>query len=129
MKASTMPAGHALRVLNISKRFQTSDKEIVAISDLSFDAQPGEFISVIGPSGCGKSTLFNIIGGFVGDYDGQVLLDDNSAISRRSIGTVFQEESTFPWRTTIQNVMLPLETIGTPKAERLDRARHFIKLV
>jgi NitT/TauT family transport system ATP-binding protein len=124
-----MPTGHALRVLNVSKRFRTSDKEIVAISDLSFDTQPGEFISVIGPSGCGKSTLFNIIGGFVGDYEGQVLLDDNSTISRRSIGTVFQEESTFPWRTTIQNVMLPLETIDLPKAERLDRARHFIKLV
>lgn len=124
-----MASGHALRIQNVSKRFRKRDKEVVAVSDLSFDAAPGEFISVIGPSGCGKSTLFNIIGGFLTDYEGQVLLDGTTQVQRGAIGTVFQEESTFPWRTTLQNVMLPLEATGVPKSERADRAMHFIKLV
>lgn len=124
-----MAGGHGLRVLNVSKRFRTREKEVVAVSDLSFEAAPGEFISVIGPSGCGKSTLFNIIGGFISDFEGQVLLDGHASVQRRAVGTVFQEESTFPWRTTLQNVMLPLEAMGCPKSERVDRALHFIKLV
>jgi NitT/TauT family transport system ATP-binding protein len=124
-----MTTGHALRIQNVTKRFSGGERDIVAVSDMSFDVEPGQFISVIGPSGCGKSTLFNIIGGFIGDYDGTVMLDGKTNVSRRSIGTVFQEESTFPWRTTLQNVMFPLEAAGMPKKERIERARHFIKLV
>jgi NitT/TauT family transport system ATP-binding protein len=124
-----MSDGHSLRVENVTKRFPLGDKEIVAISDFSFVAKPGEFISVIGPSGCGKSTLFNIIGGFIKDFEGKIFLDGKESISRRSIGTVFQEESTFPWRTALQNVVFPLECAGVPKAERIERARHLMKLV
>ena len=124
-----MSNGHSLSVQNVTKRFVLGDKDIVAVSDFSFVTKPGEFISVIGPSGCGKSTLFNIIGGFIRDYDGKIALDGKESIPRRSIGTVFQEESTFPWRTALQNVVLPLECAGVPKAERIERGRHFIKLV
>lgn len=59
-----MSRGHALQIANVTKRFG-GETGIVAVNDLSFNMQPGEFISVIGPSGCGKSTLFNIIGGFI----------------------------------------------------------------
>ena len=69
-----MSEGHALQVKGITKRFG-GHAGVVAVRDMSFDVSPGEFISVIGPSGCGKSTLFNIIGGFVKDYEGEVLLD------------------------------------------------------
>src|SRR5215475_3488525 len=123
-----MSNGPILRVVNVSKRFG-GEKEVIALSNFSFDAQVGEFISVIGPSGCGKSTLFNIIGGFIKDFEGSVLLDGKDKIERRAIGAVFQEESTFPWRTTLQNVAFPLEAAGMPKKERLERARSFIKLV
>ncbi|RDV04546.1 ABC transporter ATP-binding protein [Undibacter mobilis] len=121
-----MSHGHALQIKNVTKRFGGG---IVAVRDMSFDVKPGEFISVIGPSGCGKSTLFNIIGGFIKDYDGEVVLDGQGKPGDRTIGTVFQEESTFPWRTTLQNVMFPLEAIGMPKKERIERAEHFIRLV
>jgi NitT/TauT family transport system ATP-binding protein len=124
-----MSDGHSLRIVNVTKRFGTGEKALVAVTDMSFDARPGEFISLIGPSGCGKSTLFNIIGGFIKDYEGQVLLDGSANVARRSIGTVFQDESTFPWRTTMQNVVFPLEAAGMPRKERLERARHFIRLV
>ena len=116
---------HSLSLQNVTKRFG----QLTAVEDISFDVRPREFISVIGPSGCGKSTLFNIIGGFVGDYEGTLLLDGQTKVARRSIGMVFQEESTFPWRTTLQNVAFPLEAAGVPKKEREARARELISLV
>lgn len=118
-------AGHGLTVQNLTKRFG----KLVAIEGISFQVQPGEFISVIGPSGCGKSTLFNIIGGFIGGYEGAVLLDGDTKVRRCSIGMVFQEESTFPWRTTLENVAFPLEVVGVSKPERIERARELIQLV
>ncbi|HSV20032.1 MAG TPA: ABC transporter ATP-binding protein [Casimicrobiaceae bacterium] len=120
----------ALRVEGIVKRFETAEGAFVAVDDISFAVQPGEFLSVIGPSGCGKSTLFNIIGGLQTVYDGRVSV--GGAVVKgphASIGMVFQEESTFPWRTVIENVAFPLELTGVAKAERLGRARHFIDLV
>ena len=62
--------GHSLSLENVTQRFGT----LTAIEGISFDVRPREFISVIGPSGCGKSTLFNVIGGFVGGYEGTVLI-------------------------------------------------------
>ena len=118
-------AGHALSVQHLTVRFG----HLVAVNGVSFDVRPGEFISIIGPSGCGKSTLFNVIGGFLSNYEGDVFLDGQNNLSRRSIGMVFQEESTFPWRTTLQNVAFPLEVAGVSKKEREARARELISLV
>jgi NitT/TauT family transport system ATP-binding protein len=117
--------GHSLSVQNVTKRFG----HLTAIDGISFDVRPREFISVIGPSGCGKSTLFNIIGGFISGYEGTLLVDGKAKVARRSIGMVFQEESIFPWRTTLQNVAFPLEVAGVPKKEREARARELISLV
>jgi NitT/TauT family transport system ATP-binding protein len=111
-------------------QFDTAEGPIIAVDDVSFKVKPGEFFSVIGPSGCGKTTLFNVIGGLLGHHQGVVSVG-GEAISgpHKSIGMVFQEESTFPWRTVIDNVAFPLELIGMPKAKRAERARHFIKMV
>ena len=76
----------ALRIRNVTKRFA----ELVAVDSMSFDIKPREFVSVIGPSGCGKSTLFNIIGGFIAGYEGEVLVHGTASDRRRSIGMVFQ---------------------------------------
>jgi NitT/TauT family transport system ATP-binding protein len=120
----------ALVVENVSKIFNAGDGPVHAIEDLSFEVRAGEFFSVIGPSGCGKTTLFNIIGGLIDGYDGRVLVDSAPVRgSHGSIGMVFQEESTFPWRTTLENIAFPLEVAGTPKPERLARARELVKLV
>jgi NitT/TauT family transport system ATP-binding protein len=119
-----------LDVRNITKRFATDDGGIVAVDDVSFSVAPGEFVSIIGPSGCGKSTLFNIIGGLTGDYDGHVSVEGSAVTGTHpSIGMVFQEESTFPWRTVEENVAFPLEIGGMGKAARMERAAHFIALV
>jgi NitT/TauT family transport system ATP-binding protein len=120
----------ALQVDDVVKRFLTPEGEIVAIDHVSFAVATGEFIAVIGPSGCGKSTLFNIIGGFLDSYEGQVLVEGSAVRgSHASIGMVFQEESTFPWRTARQNVEFPLEVAGVGRTERAERARHFLRMV
>ena len=87
-------------------------------------------MSLIGPSGCGKSTLFNIIGGLIGDYAGRVSVDGEAVSGTHpAFGMVFQEESTFPWRTVLDNVAFPLELAGIARHERHARARHFVALV
>jgi len=123
-------AASALRVEGIVKRFETAEGAFVAVDDISFAVQPGEFLSVIGPSGCGKSTLFNIIGGLQTVYDGRVSVGDHVVTGpHASIGMVFQEESTFPWRTVIENVAFPLEIAGIGRRERHERARRFVTMV
>ena len=119
-----------LEVEHVSKRFDTAEGALTAVDDVSFSVAEGEFVSIIGPSGCGKSTLFNIIGGLLGDYDGRVAVgQENIAGTHASIGMVFQEESTFPWRTVLDNVAFPLELKGAPAGTRNERARHFIAMV
>ena len=114
----------------MSKRFETAEGPVVAVDHISFDVAPGEFLAVIGPSGCGKSTLFNVIGGLIDGYEGRITVAGETVSGpHAAIGMVFQEESTFPWRTVIENVAFPLEIAGVPKAQRIEQSRHFIRLV
>jgi NitT/TauT family transport system ATP-binding protein len=116
-----------LKVEDIVVRFETAEGPIVAVDDVSFGVRPGEFLSVIGPSGCGKSTLFNVIGGLLSNHQGVVSVAGETINGpHKSIGMVFQEESTFPWRSVTDNVAFPLELIGMAKDKRIERARHFI---
>jgi NitT/TauT family transport system ATP-binding protein len=119
-----------LLVKDVTKEFATPEGPLLAIDRVSLSVKPGEFLAVIGPSGCGKSTLFNIIGGLLDGFDGAVAVADETLRGPHpAIGMVFQEESTFPWRTVIENVAFPLEIAGMRKAERLDKAQRFVALV
>ena len=122
--------GPILEVTDLVKRFGTGDDALLAVDRVSFAVRHGEFVSIIGPSGCGKSTLFNVIGGLLGDFDGRVAVDGEAvAGTHPAFGMVFQEESTFPWRTVIDNVAFPLELGGIGRRERHERARHFVAMV
>ena len=115
---------------HINVRFDTAEGPVIAVDDVSFDVCPGEFLSVIGPSGCGKSTLFNVIGGLLSNYQGTVNVAGEIINGpHKSIGMVFQEESTFPWRTVTDNVAFPLELTGMAKTQRIEKAKHFIGMV
>jgi NitT/TauT family transport system ATP-binding protein len=134
IRTAAVPVEKALQPIlvvdDIVKRFDTPDGPLVAVDHVSFDVKPGEFLSVIGPSGCGKSTLFNVIGGLLDGYEGRVTVGGETVRGpHASIGMIFQEESTFPWRTVIDNVAFPLEIAGMSKSERLEKARHFVELV
>jgi NitT/TauT family transport system ATP-binding protein len=127
---ATATANAILAVDNIVKRFETPEGVVTAVDGVSLSVAPGEFVGIIGPSGCGKSTLFNIIGGLLDGYDGTVkVAGDLVRGPHPAIGMIFQEESTFPWRTVIDNVAFPLEIAGIAKRERYERAKHFVSLV
>ncbi len=122
--------GAILVVEDIVMRFLTAEGGVAALDHVWFNVKPGEFLAVIGPSGCGKSTLFNIIGGLLSGYEGQVAVGgERIAGPHAAIGMVFQEELTFPWRNVVDNVAFPLEIAGVPKQQRLERARHFVSMV
>ena len=134
MPSRKSPAAGATDLLlvvdTLTKAFPTPEGVVTAIDRLSISVRQGEFFAVIGPSGCGKSTLFNVIGGLIGGFEGSVTVAGQRISGPHpSVGMVFQEESTFPWRTVTENVAFPLEVAGMKKADRHDRARHFIHMV
>jgi NitT/TauT family transport system ATP-binding protein len=120
-----------LEVKNVTKTYGADTEGAVkALDGISISVKQGEFVSIIGPSGCGKSTLFGIVGGLLEDYQGTVMIDGRPLSgAHHDVGMVFQEESTFPWLTTVQNVAFPLDVAGMAKAERERIARDYIRLV
>jgi NitT/TauT family transport system ATP-binding protein len=118
---------------NVGKTFGSPENgldQVRAIDGVSLEVPAGEFFSVIGPSGCGKSTLLRIIGGLIPASDGEVTVGDEKVNGPHPwIGMVFQEESTFPWRTTMGNVEFGLEMRGAGQQERRGKAREMIRLV
>jgi NitT/TauT family transport system ATP-binding protein len=90
------------------------DGRVVALEDASFDIQPGEFITLVGPSGCGKSTLLRIVAGLIDKSGGEILVHDSAVTSPRSdVAMMFQKPTLLPWRTAVENVLLPTELAGT----------------
>jgi NitT/TauT family transport system ATP-binding protein len=90
----------------------------------------GEFVSLVGPSGCGKTTLLMILAGLVPQTGGRVRFRDIEVRGPRTeIGLVFQRPVLLPWRTVLQNVLLPAEVLGLGKDELLTRARELLQLV
>jgi NitT/TauT family transport system ATP-binding protein len=122
-----------LTLCNVSKTFGSLDNgsaQVVAVNDVSLDVSPGEFFSIIGPSGCGKSTLLRIVGGLLDASSGELTVGSEPVRGPHPwIGMVFQEESTFPWRTTLGNVEFGLEMRGAPVNERRAKAHEMIRLV
>jgi NitT/TauT family transport system ATP-binding protein len=106
--------------------------ETVALQDANLEIQPGEFISLIGPSGCGKTTLLRLLADLIQPSSGDLRLGGKTpdeARKARAYGYVFQAPALFEWRTVMANVMLPLEVMNFPVAERKERAERMLKLV
>lgn len=120
-----------MEIQGVSRTYATADGgQVFALDEINLDIADGEFVSVIGPSGCGKTTLFNLIGGLDQPTTGRVLVDGRPVDgSHKDIGMVFQEESTFPWRTVRENIEFPLEITGMAKAERREKAEYIVSLV
>lgn len=99
-----------LSLKNISKKYQAKNGEIIAIENISFDVEKGEFVSIIGPSGCGKSTLLSIISGLEEKNSGSIFIDNEEVIGLSAkIGYMLQKDSLLEWRTIYDNVVFGLE--------------------
>jgi NitT/TauT family transport system ATP-binding protein len=107
-----------------------ANRQVTAIRDISLTVDAGDFVSVVGPSGCGKTTMLNTIAGFLPPTAGQIRVDGRTVSGPGpDRGVVFQSFALFPWRTVLDNVAFPLEIAGLGRAERAEKAAHFVKLV
>jgi ABC-type nitrate/sulfonate/bicarbonate transport system ATPase subunit len=121
----------------VSKTYGTGPGAFTAIRDVSFSIEDypgrGEFVSILGPSGCGKSTVIRLIAGLLPQFpqtSGTVLVDGKPIRGPGpDRGMVFQDYTSFDHRSVLDNIAFGLECRGVPKAERLDRARHWITKV
>lgn len=124
---------------HLSKIYKTDDLETIALDDVSFKIEAGEFVAIMGPSGSGKSTLMHIIGALDKPTSGEYILDGRnveklsddelSEIRNRKIGFIFQAFNLLPRTTTLKNVMLPMAYAGIPPMERQQIAEKFLKIV
>lgn len=109
---------------------QDSNSTPAGMQDISFSLKPGEFMSVVGPSGCGKSTLLSVVAGLLPGYKGDVrVLGSPVRAPGRNVGVVFQEESTFAWRTAQRNVEFGLQVRGVDAKTRHSKAQQMLDLV
>jgi len=139
-----------IKINNLYKKFRTEDVETLALNDISFQVEDGQFMAIMGPSGCGKSTLLNIIGMLDGSTEGSYQFDGQEIggfnekqfadLRKGTIGFVFQNFNLIDELTVEENVELPLIYLNVDKKERkilvhdvlkrmniAHRAKHFPK--
>jgi NitT/TauT family transport system ATP-binding protein len=120
----------AITVKAIAKRYASRHGPVSALDDVTFAVGEGEFVAVVGPSGCGKSTLLKILAGILPSSGGAALLRGTPiAGPRRDIGVVFQSPVLFPWRSVLDNVLLPVDVQGLGRARHERVALELINLV
>jgi len=106
----------------LRKSFIHDGQETVALEDVSFAVDDGEFVAVVGPSGCGKTTLLHIIDGLMKPTEGKVSIDGTAVKSPgQDRGLVFQEYSLFPWLTVRQNIAFGLEIGGRRDSDAVEK--------
>ncbi|WP_432728057.1 ABC transporter ATP-binding protein [Variovorax sp. W6] len=119
-----------IRIEGLTKHFGDGGEGVLALKDIDCSIEQGSFVTIVGPSGCGKSTLLRILAGLL-DYDiGRVVLDGQPIRgTRRDVGVVFQSSILLPWRTILENVMLPAEVLGIPAKQARERAMQLLHMV
>ena len=99
-----------LEVRDVSLSYHTPSGETPALSHISFDLMPGEFLAIVGPSGCGKSTLLNLICGLLSPEEGSIHMNGTPVVpGDPRIGYMLQKDHLLEWRTVYKNVLLGLE--------------------
>lgn len=129
--------GPLLRVVDLSKTFETGGEAVPALGGVSLEVAPGEFVGVMGPSGSGKSTLLHCIAGLENATSGEVWLEgaeistmsdrECTLLRRRLIGFVFQFFHLVPNLTVEENILLPLLIAGRPESEAREALRETLE--
>lgn len=128
-----------LRVENLRKEYGKGETGVVALDDISFSVEKGEFVAIIGPSGSGKSTLLHILGGVDRPSDGKVYVNGEDVYSRdeerlavfrrREVGLIYQFYNLIPVLDVVENITLPvLMDNRKVNNERLEELLSILKL-
>jgi len=116
-----------IELRHISKTFFGVHHIVPALEDVSFKVMPGEFVTIIGASGSGKSTLFNLCVGLHEPDEGEILIDGKRPENRAGmVGYMPQRDLLLPWRSVLDNVLIPLEIQGIPKRESRQKALEML---
>jgi len=115
-----------LLVETLSAVFSDENGDLHALQDVTFSIQAQEFVCLLGPSGSGKSTLLRILAGLLPPTSGKFTF---VGANHLRIGMVFQQANLMPWRSVLENIMLPLELQGLPPDQAQQRAQEMIELV
>jgi NitT/TauT family transport system ATP-binding protein len=119
-----------IAVRQLTKRFGSAASPVLALSGIDFSVNEGELVVVVGPSGCGKSTLLRILAGLLPASEGQAFLHGTPIEGpRRDIGVVFQSPVLFPWRSVLNNALLPVDVQRLGRDRLRAQAMALLKLV
>lgn len=122
-----------INLVNIRQVYKTKKSENVLFDNLNFNIKDikgeGQFISLLGKSGCGKSTILRYIAGLQEPTSGDIIIYGNKKTDKDRIPMIFQQYSSFPWMSVIENVALPLIIKNVNKKEAYDKAEEMIKIV
>ena len=117
-----------LQVNNIQIIYQTPTEETMAVKDVSFSVEEGQFVSIVGPSGCGKSTLLSCIASLTAQQKGSILLQGKDIKTQRSdIGYMLQSDNLMPWRSIYKNVLIGLEIRNQLTEENIEYVNSLLK--
>lgn len=119
-----------LEIKNLTKKYNNSNTNILAVENLDFTVENSDFISIIGPSGCGKSTILRLVSGLIEKSEGTISIDNKETGGPgKDKGMVFQNFSLFPWLTVEENILfgpnLKTELSQTKKIELLN---HYLEM-
>jgi ABC-type nitrate/sulfonate/bicarbonate transport system ATPase subunit len=131
MSSTTIPAtGLDVVIRDVGVRFGAPGSGVEALAGCNLDVAAGSFTVIIGPNGCGKSTLLRLVAGLLEPTAGGVTVDGRAPRPGDGrVGLAFQQPRLVPWRSTIDNVALPLELAGVPVGERRERAAQALDRV
>jgi NitT/TauT family transport system ATP-binding protein len=123
-------AAPALTIDNVSMVFSRAGKHVHALDQVGLQVRDGEFVAVVGPSGCGKSTLLKLVAGLRPPTGGNIAVYGQPVAGPRSdVGIVFQSPVLLPWRTVLDNVMLPVDVLRLDATRYRRRAQELLTLV
>jgi len=123
--------GAVIEARDLEKRYAARDgRPIQALAPVTLDVREGEFLAIVGPSGCGKSTLLKIFAGLIPHTSGQLAFRGRPISGpQRDMGIVFQSSVLFPWRTVLDNVLLPVDVLKLPREKFVKRAYDLLDIV
>ncbi|MFJ6195682.1 ABC transporter ATP-binding protein [Micromonospora sp. NPDC092111] len=118
-----------IRLSDVSRTFDGRTGRVEALRGIDLEVAEGEFVAVLGRSGCGKSTLLRMIAGLLPVSGGEITVAGNPITRpRRDVAMLFQKPALLPWRTVLDNVLLPAEIFGWSRAKHRERARQLLEL-